>query len=214
MTLKKIYLRATKLLAVYSPNTVIVEQKSFIIALYLGELMKVIYLEDEQSQADLICHWLLEDGIEAKHCANLAKFIGECNAYLPDFAILDWELPDGSGIDALRHIRETLHSRIPVLFTTQRDTEEDIVNAFRYGADDYLIKPLRKREFSARVEALSRRAGISKSEPLLDSPPYRFDIKAEAIFINNEPAKLTQKDFAVALCLFQHRGKPYLEIFF
>ena len=70
--------------------------------------------------------------------------------------ILDWNLPDATGIDILRRVRQ--NSKVPVLFCTARDDRDDVVKALDEGADDYLIKPLRRMELLARIESVARRA--------------------------------------------------------
>jgi len=75
-----------------------------------------------------------------------------------DMLVLDWNVPDLSGIRVLQHVREELNSAIPVLFLTSRQFEQEIVYALTCGADDYCAKPLRENEFMARIAALGRRA--------------------------------------------------------
>ncbi|VUD69090.1 Phosphate regulon transcriptional regulatory protein PhoB [Thalassocella blandensis] len=169
--------------------------------------MQVIYLEDDQSQADLICQWLQEGQHEAIHCDSMDEFKQQFKNTAADLAVLDWELPKGSGIEVLRFLRRELESKIPVLFTTQRDTEDDIVKAFEEGADDYLVKPLRRREFDARLTALSRRAGIREPNSCIHLPPYTIDTASESIRLHDEVGKLTHKDYLLALCIFQNVGK-------
>ena len=75
-----------------------------------------------------------------------------------DLFVLDWEVPDISGVEVLRWIRANISKSVPILFVTVRDTEEDIVHALNAGADDYMIKPVRQSETLARLGALLRRA--------------------------------------------------------
>jgi len=77
-----------------------------------------------------------------------------------DLLLLDWNVPDMSGIHVLNLVRERSH--VPVLFCTARGAEEDIVRALHAGADDYVCKPLRRRELLARIEAVVRRTGKMK----------------------------------------------------
>jgi DNA-binding response OmpR family regulator len=76
-----------------------------------------------------------------------------------DLLVLDWELPDVNGDAVLTWVRANVRDNVPVLFATARDSEQDIVQALKSGADDYLVKPLRKHELLARVDALGRRRG-------------------------------------------------------
>lgn len=169
--------------------------------------MKILYLEDDSSQAAMVKEWLDAMGHVTEHASTTSSFYEKFETVLPDFAVLDWEIPDGSGIDVLKFLRQKMDSRIPVLFTTQRDAEDDIVLAFEHGADDYLVKPLRQRELAVRIDALSRRAGLATQSSILDDPPYRLDFESGEITLQGQPVKLTQKDFAVARCLFLNRGK-------
>jgi CheY-like chemotaxis protein len=74
----------------------------------------------------------------------------------PDVLVLDHSLPDMTGLDVLRQVRQ--RSKLPVIFCTARDGQEDVVTALREGADDYLRKPIRRLELLARVESVTRRA--------------------------------------------------------
>jgi DNA-binding response OmpR family regulator len=100
--------------------------------------VKIALLEDDAAQAELTLQWLSENNVEARHASNCQRFLTLFNEHLPDLAILDWELPDGSGIEVLQALRNKRNSKIPILFTTQRDNEEDIVAALKNGAHDYL----------------------------------------------------------------------------
>jgi len=169
--------------------------------------VKIAILEDDSAQAELMTEWLLEQGHQVKHLELCQDFLREYAPYDPDVVILDWELPDGTGLDVLKKIRASQETSIPVLFTTQRDTEEDIVSALKFGADDYLIKPLRQREFEARLQALGRRAGIGDTTQPLREGPFLIDTESQVVTRDGESIKLTQKDYAVTLCFFQNLGK-------
>lgn len=169
--------------------------------------MKISVLEDDNAQAESLIQWLGDEGHEVQHSATCSDFQAKVSLFLPDFVILDWELPDGSGFEMLKLLRSSLLCDAPVLFTTQRDAEEDIVAALTAGADDYLIKPVRKKEFNARLSALSRRAGIKQQSDVLIEGPFRLDKCEKAIYFDDQVVKLTQKDYAVALCLFENIGK-------
>ncbi len=169
--------------------------------------LKISILEDDDAQADLMQQWLGDAGhvvFRAKNCDEMRMLLLES---LPDLVILDWELPDGTGIDMLGEIRNGHQPEVPVLFTTQRDAEEDIVLALKHGADDYLVKPLRVQEFNARLHALSRRAGIKDASDVLIEGPFQIDTRKEKVLVSGQAIKMTQKDYAVCLCLFENIGK-------
>jgi DNA-binding response OmpR family regulator len=112
------------------------------------------------------------------------------------------------GTEVLKEIRSELSWRIPVLFLTQKDGENDIVTALDAGADDYLVKPARPAELKARLNALSRRTGndIEEQEELVIGP-YTINITKRTIISSGEDITLTDKDFDLALFMFQNIGR-------
>lgn len=169
--------------------------------------MKIALLEDDQAQADLLIEWLTQEDIEVSHYSTCSSFKENITSDLPDLILLDWELPDGTGIEVLPHIRERFQLDIPVLFTTQRDAENDIVEALKLGADDFLTKPLRRAELLARLQALGRRAGIAAPDAKICIANIVLDREKEVITVDDEPVKMTRKDFLVAKSLIENEGK-------
>ena len=87
--------------------------------------------------------------------------------------MLDWEVPDMSGLEVLRWIRENLDWACPVIFITQRDQESDVVAALEAGADDYMSKPVNRAEMLARISAIHRRNNPpQEDESILEISPY------------------------------------------
>ena len=169
--------------------------------------MKIAMLEDDHQQALLVKGWLEEAGHQVTHHNNGSDFLQACRSEPHDLAILDWELPDQSGIEVLDTLRHQYKQSLPVLFATQRDNEEDVVEALSAGADDYLVKPLRQKELTARLAALSRRAGIDTQDQRLQLGPIEIDTQAIQARVNGELVKLTQKEFDVAVLFIRNIGK-------
>lgn len=169
--------------------------------------LKVVLLEDDYAQAELLQQWLVQGGYTVAHYDNCKAFISGFDDHLADLIILDWELPDGSGVEVLENLRSLKGCEAPILFTTQRDAETDIVSALEKGADDYLVKPLRKGELVARLTALSRRAGIDAPSSKVEIGNIVLDKDSESVFVDGEAAKMTRKDFLVAKCLIENIGK-------
>jgi DNA-binding response OmpR family regulator len=130
-----------------------------------------------------------------------------------DLLILDWNVPDISGIKVLRHVREELHSKVPVLFLTSRQFEQEIVQALSSGADDYCAKPVRENEFMARVAALGRRAynPDTPNSPTHTLGGYTFNRLDNTVHWVSQGqaqhAKLSEKEFNLALFLFENIGR-------
>lgn len=124
-----------------------------------------------------------------------------------DLLIVDWVLPDIPGDEVLRWVRENLDWPIPVLFVTQRDSEEDIVHALEAGADDYMSKPVSQPVLLARVKALLRRSKRFNDKPeVVECPPYKVDAARHRIMRDNVPIDLTQKEYELAAFLFNNLG--------
>lgn len=110
-----------------------------------------------------------------------------------DLILLDWMLPDGSGIDLLGEIRrEKLQT--PVLFFSSKKEVEEKVEALDMGADDYLEKPFSNIELLARIRALLRRES-SQKQTLLEIGNISIDFSSRSVLVNNNPAKLSAKEF-------------------
>src|SRR5258708_36010053 len=92
-----------------------------------------------------------------------------------DLFMLDWQGPDISGTEVLSWLRNNVSKTVPILFVTVRDSEQDIVFALEHGADDYMIKPVRRQELLARVHALLLPAFPGAEKEQLSFPPFDID---------------------------------------
>jgi len=170
--------------------------------------MKIALLEDEVVQAKSLIELLGQHNHECDHFENGKSFMYAVlhNSY--DLLVLDWQLPDMEGTEVLRQLRSEMSWRVPVLFLTQRDSEADIITALDAGADDYLVKPARPGELAARINALSRRMGGEHSEQeALEIGPYIIDLGKRTIISSGENIELTDKDFDLAVFMFQNLGR-------
>lgn len=120
----------------------------------------------------------------------------------PDLVILDIMLPDGSGLDFCARIRDK--NRIPVLFLTALDEEQDIVDGFSRGGDDYLPKPYAPNVLAARVEGLLRRA---EYEEMFTRGGLSLDMVKRQAYVNGEKAGLTPIQFSLLLYLVRNEGR-------
>jgi DNA-binding response OmpR family regulator len=125
-----------------------------------------------------------------------------------DLLLLDWKLPDMSGVDVLSWARERPESVPPVLFVTSRADEADIVRALNLGAHDYVVKPIKVAEFQARVGALLRSSFPAQAADAHDFDGIRFDLGRQIVVVGDMEVVVTNKEFSLALVLFQNLDRP------
>ena len=168
--------------------------------------MRIAYLEDDAAQAALVRSCLEEEGYVCLHYATGAEFQHALRRDTFDLCLLDWELPDISGIEVLGWIRDRFGPTLPVIFTTVRTTETDIVSALNAGADDYLTKPLRRLEMLARIKAVMRRSVVEAGEHHIEMGAVVIDANTRSVARGGESVDLTPKEFDLALFLFRRVG--------
>jgi len=170
--------------------------------------VRIAFLEDDLPQAEVIKNWLGDADHSIRHFATARSFVREVRQESYDLLILDWELPESSGLEVLRLLRERADWRIPVLFMTHRDSDNDIVQALSEGADDYMTKPVSREVTIARVNALARRSGVGRETGGdLQFGDFRIVTDNNTITRNGKPIELTEKEFRLALMLFVNAGR-------
>lgn len=170
--------------------------------------MRVAILEDDKDQADILCSWLEEEGYSCFVFTKGTDFLQGYAKESYDAVILDWNVPEGSGIDVVAHIRASADGSVPIIFTTARDSEQDIVSALEIGADDYMVKPIKRSETVARIKALLRRSNGNVDEyKELHFEPFVIDTKTREVKNGDEPITLTQKEYDLLVFLFRNSGR-------
>jgi len=170
--------------------------------------LRIALLEDDPDQTELISLWLEDAEHTVVAFDHGSDFLRAARRDSFDLYLLDWMLPDVSGIDVLVKLRDEVRDSTPVMVATVKQEERDIVHALESGADDYLVKPVRRRELVARVEAICRRSahtfGDSES---YDADPYTMDLRHKTASLNGEAIPLTHREFELALFFFRHAGQ-------
>jgi DNA-binding response OmpR family regulator len=170
--------------------------------------MRLAILEDDPALAEQIARALEQAGHDARLFRTGASLTTALKRDTFDLLVLDWNLPDMSGIEVLGWAREHMESVPPVLFVTSRGEEEDIVRALNLGADDYVVKPIRVAELQARVSALLRRSFPTQAADVQVFDGVRFDLSRQSAHVRGEEVILTNKEFSLALLLFQNLDRP------
>ena len=124
-----------------------------------GEQVRVLVVDDEHALAELVSTALGHEGWESSMAFDGASAIKAARQTVPDAVVLDLMLPDISGLDVLRTLRQ-MHPGLPLLLLTAKDEVEDRIAGLTAGGDDYVTKPFSLEELVLRVRALLRRAGV------------------------------------------------------
>ncbi len=165
-------------------------------------------LEDDVDVGSALKQWLEAAGHTVHHFTAGKAIVREAGRESFDLYLLDWHVPDLSGTEVLSWLREKQQIVAPVLFATSRDSEADIVSALNAGADDYMVKPIRRLELLARVEALLRRSRAHTQEPEnIDMTPYFVDIQNRVVMVDGVAVEMTDKEFDLVVFLFRNIGQ-------
>ena len=163
-------------------------------------MKRIFFVEDDLSLIGGLSFALRKQGyeIDIARTSMEAESLWQNGIY--DLVILDVSLPDGSGYDLCRKIRET--SRVPIMFLTAADEETDIIMGLDIGGDDYITKPFKLAVFLSRVNALLRRSeNFSQTEPELNSNGIKVLQLKREVYKNGTPIDLTASEYKL-LCLF------------
>jgi DNA-binding response OmpR family regulator len=166
--------------------------------------MKILAVDDDPDLLALVGFALAQAGFVVVKAVDVASALRVFAQEAPDLAILDINLPGGSGFDICEAIRK--QSRVPVMMLTARGEEEDLVRALDLGADDYLTKPFSPRTLLARVRALLRRAGLETGGDMT-AGNLHLDLEAHALRLGDaEPVKLTKLETRLLQILIANAG--------
>ena len=172
---------------------------------------KVLLIEDDVDIRDLIRHNLTREGYDVTGAEDGEEGLKLARKSNFDLLILDLMLPGMHGLDVCRAVREDEKLRgVGILIVTAKDEESDIVTGLELGADDYLVKPFRVRELTARVRAVLRRRSdtpLSDDEKPIEAGVLKIDVRRHEVSVSGEMIDLTLAEFRILENLAKQMGR-------
>jgi two-component system phosphate regulon response regulator PhoB len=170
---------------------------------------KVLIVEDEAPIRQMIAFNLTRAGYEvaeAQDCSSARAQIADAR---PDLLLVDWMLPDSSGLELTRSLRRDEASReLPIIMLTARAEERDKVSGLEGGADDYITKPFSARELLARINALLRRAS-PLDDVVLEAGRLRLDAAGHRVWIGESEVPLGPTEYRLLKFLLEHQDRVF-----
>lgn len=177
------------------------------------EKIKILIIEDEVAIADLLAYGLSNEGFQTLTAHTGEDGLREVERFKPDLLLLDWMLPDQSGLDICKKVTAT--HNLPILMLTAKSDIKDKILGLEFGADDYITKPFDLREVIARIRTILRRlmqANRQAGEIIDDIIRFK-DIEVvkneRQVKKNNLIVDLTPKEFDLLMTLYTYKGKIF-----
>jgi DNA-binding response OmpR family regulator len=171
--------------------------------------MRIAVLDNDRGQADLVCQVLTGAGHSCQSFDSGKELLSQLRKDSADMLVMDWQVTDLPAAEVLRRAKEKMTANAPTMFLVGSSAEDDIVAGVTAGADDYLVKPVRRGELVARASALLRRAYPSQNgAEQLQFGPYVFETRPGRLLMDGEVIDVTHKEFYLALLFFRNIGRP------
>jgi two-component system KDP operon response regulator KdpE len=171
----------------------------------MGEGARVLVVDDEPQIVRGLRVVLRNAGFQVEAAATKEEALDALSHRPPDAVLLDLVLPDGSGVDVCREVREW--SSVPIVVVSAVGDEREKVRALDAGADDYVTKPFGSEELTARLRAVLRRSSDLAAEPAITVGDLTIDIPDRRVTRDGEQVHLTPIEFDLLRVLAQNRGK-------
>jgi two-component system phosphate regulon response regulator PhoB len=171
---------------------------------------RVLIVEDEPAIVELVSYSLRETGWEIRTAANVAAAWDSIVHARPDLLLLDWMLPDQSGLRLLSRLRgDRDFQDIPVIMLTAKSMEEDKIAGLNTGADDYVTKPFSPRELLARAKALLRRKSPHLAEAPLSAGALTLDPGSCTVTLDGRQLEMGNAEYRLLKFLMAHRERVF-----
>ena len=167
-------------------------------------MQRILVVEDDWEMNQGICYVLKENGYTSGSAHSIAAAKEICETQESDLVLLDVNLPDGEGFVFCEWLRE--RSRVPVLFLTARDMEEDALKGYELGAEDYVTKPFSMKILLKKIDVILKRSGGEKGQ-VFDDGFLRIDLVRAKAEVNGKPCPVTPTEFRILQEFLSHKGQ-------
>ena len=170
-------------------------------------MTKILIVEDEQGLVTLLSYNLEKQGYQVAVCMDGQKVMNTIAAEKPDLMLMDWMLPNVSGVELCQMIRQNYETKeTPIIMLTARGDEADKVKGLSQGADDYMTKPFSVPELMARIGALLRRTNVKPVQETLSCAGIEMNFAAHQVMRDGVPVHMGPTEFRLLQELMQKPG--------
>tara|TARA_B110000444_G_C18653367_1_gene507180 strand:+ start:60 stop:746 length:687 start_codon:yes stop_codon:yes gene_type:complete len=170
----------------------------------------ILIVEDEAPQAEMLRYNLEKDGFRTVVATTGEEALYRAEMEVPDLAVVDWMMPERSGIEVCRVLRAKAETRnLPIIMLTARGEEGDRILGLEAGADDYVVKPYSPREMVARVHALLRRSNIQSTALRIEYAGIVMDLDTHRVTRDGKTINLSPTCFKLLETLLERPGIVY-----
>jgi two-component system phosphate regulon response regulator PhoB len=171
---------------------------------------RILVVEDEPAVQELMRYTLEQAGMTAFTASSAEDALALLRDELPDAVLIDWMLPNKSGLVLARELRETTRTAdLPLIMVTARGEEADRVKGLDQGADDYVVKPFSPRELIARIQAVLRRRAPHASDAELSAGGLTLNPVSHEVKLSGKTIDLGPTEFRLLHFLLAHPGRVY-----
>jgi two-component system, OmpR family, phosphate regulon response regulator PhoB len=171
---------------------------------------QILVVEDEKPIRDMIAFGLRRAGFEVREAEDCGKARSRIADHRPDLMLVDWMLPDMSGLELTRQLKRDKDTReVPIIMLTARADEQDKVTGLEGGADDYVTKPFSPRELLARINAVLRRSGPAGAAEVVDFDGLTLDQASHRVLAGERTVQLGPTEYRLLSFFMTHPERVY-----
>jgi two-component system, OmpR family, phosphate regulon response regulator PhoB len=170
----------------------------------------ILFVEDDAAVREVMSLPLQKAGLNVVEAADVRQARQALLEQAPDLILLDWMLPDISGVEWARDLKSAPHTRnLPIIMLTARGEEEDRIKGLEVGADDYVTKPFSPRELIARIRAVLRRTAPTTSDEPVEVEGLRLDPVSHRVTANGRNVEMGPTEYRLLHFFLTHQDRVF-----